>query len=110
MGFVLVRPKQIYIGLNQNLDQGWHRLAQAHEAAHIIANHQHRFFVCRTNDWSKEHDERQAQLIAAYLLVPQKVVEESYRVGNAPQLARALKVPPDLVDLRWSFARVHGDI
>jgi Zn-dependent peptidase ImmA (M78 family) len=110
MGFALVRPKQIYIGTNQNLDPGWQRLALAHEAAHVIANHQPRLFVCKTGDWSKEHDEREAQLIAAYLLVPHRVVEENYRVGVAPQLARALKVPPDLVDLRWSFARVHGDI
>ena len=49
-------------------------------------------------------------LIAACLLVPLRVVAENYRVGIAPELARALKVPADLVDLRWSFARVHGDI
>ena len=110
MGFALVRPKQIYIGTNQNLDIAWQRLALAHEAAHVIANQQERFFVCKTNDWSRDHNERQAQLIAAYLLVPQKVVQENYRVGAAPRLAKALKVPPDLVDLRWSFARVHGDI
>lgn len=110
MGFVIVRPKQIYLGINQNLDLSWQRLAQAHEAAHIIANHQSRIHICKTNDWSREHDERQAQLIAAYLLIPQKVVEENYRVGAAPQLGKALKVPSDLVDLRWSFARVHGDI
>ena len=110
MAFTVVRPKGIYVGVNGNMDAGWQRLALAHEAAHIIANHQHPLFICKTNDWSKDHDEREAQLIAAYLLVPHKVVEENYRVGSAPQLARALKVPPDLIDLRWSFARVHGDI
>lgn len=110
LGFSLVRPKQIYMGVNQNMDSFWQRMAQAHEAAHIIANQPHQLFVCKTNDWSKDHDEREAQLLAAYLLVPQRVVEENYRVGIAPQLAKALKVPPDLIDLRWSFARVHGDI
>jgi Zn-dependent peptidase ImmA (M78 family) len=110
LGFALVRPKQIYLGINQNIDLSWQRMAQAHEAAHIIANQPHPLFVCKTNDWSKDHDEREAQLIAAYLLVPQRAIEENYKVGAAPQLARALKVPPDLVDLRWSFARVHGDI
>ena len=49
-------------------------------------------------------------MIAACLLVPLRVVAENYRVGIAPDLAKALKVPADLVDLRWSFARVHGDI
>jgi hypothetical protein len=39
-----------------------------------------------------------------------RVIEESYRVGAAPQIGKLLKVPPDLIDLRWSFARVHGDI
>lgn len=110
MGYALVRPKQIYIGINQNLDLSWQRMAMAHEAAHIIANQQQRLFVCKSGEWSKERDEREAQLVAACLLVPLKVIAESYRVGSAPQLARALKVPPDLVDLRWSFARVHGDI
>ena len=42
MGFVLVRPKIIYIGINQNLDIGWQRMAQAHEAAHVIANQRRR--------------------------------------------------------------------
>ena len=110
MGFALVRPKGMHIGINKNLDSSWQRMAVAHEAAHIIANQAHQIYVCKTSDWSKERDEREAQLIAACLLVPLRVVAENYRVGVANQLARALKVPSDLVDLRWSFARVHGDI
>jgi Zn-dependent peptidase ImmA (M78 family) len=110
MGFALVRPKGMHIGINKNLDSSWQRMAIAHEAAHIIANQSHQIYVCKTSDWSKERDEREAQLIAACLLVPLRVVAENYRVGVANQLARALKVPSDLVDLRWSFARVHGDI
>jgi Zn-dependent peptidase ImmA (M78 family) len=110
MGFALVRPRQMHIGINKNLDVAWQRMALAHEAAHIIANQPHRLFVCRARDWSKDRDEREAQLIAACLLVPLRVIEESYQVGTGPQLGKALKVPPDLVDLRWSFARVHGDI
>jgi Zn-dependent peptidase ImmA (M78 family) len=110
MGYTLVRPKQIHIGINKNLDLSWQRMAQAHEAAHIIANQPQPLFVCKTNDWSRDGDEREAQLIAACLLVPLRVVAENYRVGIAPDLAKALKVPADLVDLRWSFARVHGDI
>jgi Zn-dependent peptidase ImmA (M78 family) len=110
MGFALVRPKGMHIGINKNLDGAWQRMAVAHEAAHIIANQPGQIFVCKSSDWSKEQEEREAQLIAACLLVPLKVVAENYRVGVANQLAKALKVPPDLVDLRWSFARVHGDI
>lgn len=110
LGFALVRPTQVHVGINKNLDFSWQRMALAHEAAHIIANQQRQFYVCKTGDWSKDRDEREAQLIAACLLVPLRVVEESYRVGAAPQLGKALKVPADLVDLRWSFARVHGDI
>jgi Zn-dependent peptidase ImmA (M78 family) len=110
MGFALVRPKHIHLGINQNLDPSWQRMAQAHEAAHIIANQQQTLFVCKTSDWSRDRDEREAHLVAACLLVPLRVVAENYRVGVAPQLAKALKVPPDLVDLRWSFARVHGDL
>ncbi len=110
LGFALVRPLQMHIGINRNLDAAWQRLAVAHEIAHIIANQPHQLYVCKTGDWSKDRDEREAQLIAACLLVPLKVVEENYRVGVAPQLGKALKVPADLVDLRWSFARVHGDI
>ncbi len=110
MGFALVRPRQIYIGINKNLDPNWQRMALAHEAAHIIANQPQQLFVCKTSDWSRERDEREAQLIAACLLVPLRIIEEHYQVGAAPQIARALRVPPLLVDLRWSFARVHGDI
>ena len=110
MGYALVRPKGIHIGINKNLDVSSQRMALAHEAAHIIANQAHPIYVCKTGDWSKDEDEREAQLIAACLLVPLRVVAENYRVGVAGQVAKALKVPPDLVDLRWSFARVHGDI
>lgn len=110
MGFAIVRPKGIHIGINKNLDVASQRMAIAHEAAHIIANQPRQIFVCKTSDWSKDQDEREAQLIAACLLVPLRVVAENYRVGVANQLGRALKVPADLVDLRWSFARVHGDI
>ncbi|HUP26957.1 MAG TPA: ImmA/IrrE family metallo-endopeptidase [Chloroflexia bacterium] len=110
MGFALVRPTQMYIGINKNMDATWQRMALAHEAAHIIANQPHRLFVCKSSDWSRQGDEREAQIIASCLLVPIKVIENSYHVGAAPQIAKALKVPPSLVDLRWSFARVHGDI
>lgn len=109
MGFALVRPTQMHIGINKNLDAGWQRMAVAHEAAHIIANQPHQLYVCKTSDWSRDEQEREAHLIAACLLVPVRVVE-GYRPGLAPQLAQALKVPPSLVELRWSFARVHGDI
>ena len=110
MGFALVRSRGIHIGINSNLDASWQRMALAHEAAHVIANQPGRIFVCRTSDWSKDAFEREAQLIAACLLIPTKVVAENYHVGAAATLGKALKVPPDLVDLRWSFARVHGDI
>ena len=110
MGFALVRPTQMHIGINKNLDIPWQRMAIAHEAAHIIANQPHRFFVCKTSDWSRQLEEREAQIIASCLLVPIRVIESGYHVGAAPQIAQALKVPPSLVDLRWSFARVHGDI
>jgi Zn-dependent peptidase ImmA (M78 family) len=110
MGFALVRPKQIHIGISKNLDAAWQRMAAAHEASHIIANQPHQLFVCKTGDWSRDKDEREAQLITACLLVPLRVIEESYKVDAAPQLGKMLKVPADLVDLRWSFARVHGDI
>ena len=110
MGFALVRPKSIHIGINRNLKVDEQRMAVAHEVGHIIANQPGQLFVCRSSDWSKEKDEREAHLIAACLLVPLRVVAENYYPGSIGQLARALKVPPDLVELRWSFARVHGDI
>ncbi|MBF6612959.1 MAG: ImmA/IrrE family metallo-endopeptidase [Chloroflexi bacterium] len=110
MGFTMIRPAGMHMGINKNLDLSWQRMAVAHELAHVIANQPHQLFVCKTSDWSRERDEREAQLIAACLLVPLKVVKDNYRVGVAPQLGKALKVPSDLVDLRWSFARVHGDI
>jgi Zn-dependent peptidase ImmA (M78 family) len=110
MGFALVRPKSIHIGINRNLKADEQRMAVAHEVGHIIANQPSQFYVCRTTDWSKEKDEREAHLIAACLLVPLRVVAENYYPGSIDQLARALKVPADLVELRWSFARVHGDI
>src|SRR5207237_10390421 len=109
-GYASVRPIELNTGINKTLDLSCQRMALAHELAHVIANQPHRFFVCKTSDWSRDRDEREAQLIASCLLVPLKVVEQNYRVGVAPQLGKALKVPADLIDLRWSFARVHGDI
>ncbi len=110
LGFAVVRPREIHIGINERLPLPWQRMALAHEVGHIIAYHPHRLYTCKAYQWDQEEHERTAQLAAALLLVPLAAVR-TYGVEFTPaQLAHLLQVPTSLVDLRWAAAKLAGAI
>src|SRR5437762_6975976 len=78
LGFAIVRPREIHIGINQNLTPAWQRQAEGHEASHIIGYHPHRLYTCLRPEWSQEEHEHEAQLGAALLLVPLSAVQTYY--------------------------------
>jgi len=110
LGFAVVRPREIHIGINGSLAPPWQRMAVAHEIGHIIAYHPHRLYTCKAGAWFQDEQERAAQLIAAHLLVPAAALPTYGVEFTAQQLADLLDVPISLVDLRWSQAHLHGDL
>lgn len=110
LGFAVVRPRQIHIGINSDLARPWQRMALAHEIGHIIAYHPHRLYTCKANRWFQDDHERIAQRIAALLLVPTPVLPTYGVEFSADDLAGLLEVPVSLVDLRWSQAHLAGEL
>jgi Zn-dependent peptidase ImmA (M78 family) len=110
LGFAVVRPREIHIGVNERLPTPWQRMAEAHELGHIIAYHPHRLYTCKAYQWDQEEHERTAQLIAATLLVPLNAVRTYGEEFTPAQLANLLDVPTSLVDLRWTAAKLDGAI
>ncbi|HMA34648.1 MAG TPA: hypothetical protein VKY74_09220 [Chloroflexia bacterium] len=108
LGFAIVRPREIHIGINATLSRPWQRLAEAHEVGHIIAYHPHRLYTCKANQWFQDDLEHTAQLAAALLLVPLAAVRTYQAEFTAGQLADLLQVPTSLVDLRWTHAKLEG--
>src|SRR5437763_15942610 len=107
LGFAVVRPRDIHIGVNAHLPPPWQRLAAAHEAGHIIAYHPHRLYTCKAYQWDQEEHERSAQLAAALLLVPLRAVQTYQQEFTPTELANLLQVPTALVDLRWTQAKLE---
>lgn len=110
LGFTIVRPPDIHIGINASLPHEWQRQTEAHELGHILAGHPNGIYMCKINKWLRDELEREAQELAAYLLVPLPNIEESYRGLTVAELATVLEVPPGLVGLRQTLAIARGEI
>ncbi len=107
-GFSLVMRHQVHIGINKHLDSPSRRLTLAHESGHIIAFHPSMNYSCERNAWFKSKLEHEAQIVAAYLLVP-KMVAMCYDGRHVQQLAARLDIPVSLLDLRWSQGIINGE-
>ena len=110
LGFSIVRPREIHIGINGNLAPALQRQAEAHELSHIIAYHPHRLYTCRSSLWQHDTHEYEAQIGAALLLVPLATVCTYYAQFTPNELATMLDVPLGLIDLRWSYAQLQGEL
>lgn len=109
-GFSLIMRHQVHIGINRRLDSATRRLTLAHESGHIISFHPGMNYTCERNAWFKSKLEHEAQIIAAYLLVPGFAVECYGGPMSAKQIAHYLDVPVSLVDLRWSQGIISGEL
>ncbi len=110
LGFSLVMSHQVHIGVNRQLGSAARRLTLAHESGHIISFHPGMNYTCERNAWFKSKLEHEAQIVAAYLLVPKLAVMCYGEQLTAQQLATQLDVPVSLVDLRWSQGVISGEL
>jgi Zn-dependent peptidase ImmA (M78 family) len=101
---------QMHIGVNRRLDPTSRRLTLAHESGHFISFHPAMNYTCERNAWFKSKLEHEAQIIAAYLLVPKLAAMCYGQQLTARQLAARLEVPISLVDLRWSQGVISGEL
>lgn len=109
-GFSLIMRHQVHIGINRRLDSARRRLTLAHESGHIISFHPGMNYTCEHNTWFKNKLEHEAQVIAAYLLVPLPLLESYGNLPHVTGIAAHLDVPCSLVDLRWSQAIINGEL
>lgn len=115
------RAEQRYIGMRFNHELAdWgatarKRHAEAHELAHVLLRHRGDFWIMyraggRPGPFDAFLDniqERQCDLVAAYLLVPLAVLFEC-RGLSATEIAVRCDVPVLLVELRWIIWRKFG--
>lgn len=109
LGFSIVMRHEVHIGINKYLTPPQRRLTLAHESGHIISFHPDMNYTCELNTWFKSRLEHEAQIIAAYLLVPQRAARIYGDALTAHEIARCLDVPVSLVDLRWSQGKIWGE-
>lgn len=98
-----------FIYINHRLPRTRQRLVCAHELGHAVLHPGvNSLFLSRRTQINSEKLERQADLFAAHLLIPDDVFargrEESLTME---QLAAELKVPVSYLELK--FAALHGD-
>ncbi len=89
--------------INADLSQPYRRLTIAHELAHTILDHPSTLYLCTAGNrtfahWVRRRIERQADAGAAYLLVPDWVIEETG--GSLTEIAAACEVPEEVVRMR----------
>ncbi len=109
LGFSIVMRNEVHIGVNKHLNAAQRRLTLAHESGHIISFHPDMNYTCELNTWFKSKLEHEAQIIASYLLVPQRAACVYGDRLSAYEIATRLDVPVSLVDLRWSQGKIWGE-
>jgi Zn-dependent peptidase ImmA (M78 family) len=90
------------------------RYVVAHELAHLICGHQGSEWVLRRvrgeqwavqlgfGEWLDGKQERESDVVAAYLLVPMRALREMEGMESG-YMARMLDVPERVVELRWEI-------
>ncbi len=95
------------IAINQKLTADQARYVAVHEIGHIACAHPNQFHNCLQEEWHQNQQEFEANIVAAYLLIPHLVMATALTL-EAPSLsdteieeiAGHYFVPPDLVILR----------
>lgn len=92
------------IGVDGKLSPASQRVAIAHELGHYLAGHPNGIHLYDANEWMSDKLERQAQLIASMLLIPEP--HDWARGLTAEEIAQECWVTEDLVQLHWAV--FHG--
>ena len=95
------------IAINQKLTAEQGRYVAVHEIGHIACGHPNQFHNCLQEQWHQDQEEFEANIVAAYLLIPQQFMSTTLTPNNLPlsdfeieEIAEHFMVPPDLVILR----------
>jgi hypothetical protein len=103
------------VGLKEPEQSALKRHVSAHEYGHVACSHRGDLFVMwrsqkepgRFDHWLDRVQERQCELVAAYLLVPLKALKEMEGMERG-YVARVLDVPEHLVEMRWDIWKKWG--
>lgn len=94
------------IFLNENLDEHERQLVMAHELAHAILHRkQNCYFIRNKTLLLNSKTEKEANLFAADLLIPDEVLIEN-RNYTTGQLSRLLGFDEKFIELRLQFAEL----
>ena len=88
-----------YIFLNQNLDEREARMVLAHELGHAIMHRKQNCYFLRGKTLLLPGIEREANLFAAELLIPEETIQE-YPEYTTEQLARLLGYREEFIKLK----------
>lgn len=95
------------IAINQRLSAEQARYVAVHEIGHIACAHPNQFHNCLQEQRHQSQAEFEANVVAAYLLIPEKFMANTLTPNNSPlsdfeieEIANHYLVPPDLVILR----------
>ena len=95
------------IAINQKLTADQARYVAVHEIGHIACAHPNQFHNCLQEPWQPTHEEFEANIVAAYLLIPHLVMSTTLKPeapslsnNDIEEIAHHYLVPTDLVLLR----------
>lgn len=104
-GCYMFLKKHRCIFLNENLSEPEIQLVMAHELAHAILHHkQNCYFIRNKTLLLNSKTEREANLFAAELLIPDEIILENFNYTTS-QLSRLLGYDEKLIELRLESYR-----
>lgn len=103
-GFAVIRGQHKIMTVSADVSYPAQRYVMAHELAHEINEDPGILHVCGEGDWLESRSEREADEIAAWLLIPDSAME---RYTTAAAIAAACQVPERLVRIRAGLLAAH---
>lgn len=99
LGIAVVEGAHRVMRIDESLSRRWQRYVIAHEIGHVLAGHARSPYSCRSPQPGSRRTrrERQADLVAAHLLIPEWLLNETQ---DPDEIARQCKVPKFLAELR----------
>ncbi len=84
------------IGFNENHSWCRRRFTIAHEIGHLLMGH-----TCNKNSFEKSHNETEANIFAAELLIPKQFLKSDFkRIQNIPALAKFYLVSQESLGIK----------
>ncbi|MEY9979735.1 ImmA/IrrE family metallo-endopeptidase [Lysinibacillus sp. RC79] len=101
-GYYKYDRRNKYIVINSNLSEEWKRIVCAHELGHALLHPRlNTPFMCNRTFFSVDKVEVQANTFAAYLLIPDENLVDSYEQMTIYDIATLYNVPVELAELKF---------